>query len=605
MLLITTPSKKYIDFSKKILFLGKWCLINLSKNELDKIDYKILDYHWKDLEKVERDSLYILSTYKTVVRSLADHLNIINGKNHSYRYWEILIGPWLFKFIDFLFEKYSLINSANDQYQKLETENTDKFFIPYSFADFSSLSGEDEFIFSIFNQIIENCNLSIDIFSKENIKKKLIIHNSHSKKFSKFSIKQFIRKYLLNFPNFLINIFKKKIAQNNNFFMDINLPIKKNEKKELFMKINNIYYDEYKNISSDLHKNEKIFLNNNLRNANLKIINKKDDKFINLLSKVILKNIPIEYLENYNFLSNNIKSSLPKKIPTLVGVRCALEYNIVTRLLTAHLSECGSKIISCQEGGGMGVRKFNQIDEDVNFIGCDKFLTWGWNSKHKNSHKFYLTKTFFVNKYNYNKSGKILFTGGSCRKYHYSLFAGHLPFYNETHIIFNKNLIRKLNNTAFQNMTYRFHNQSGYLEVDRILSEFPNLNISLREKETHYYNLLYDSNLIICTSDYTANLLPLFINHPVIWYWDPKYFNLRAEAKKFYDLMFEAGILYYSADSCSEHINKIHLDPMEWWMTDKVQSARKIFIENFCNPSKNISTDLSILIKQFNNEYKI
>ena len=88
-------------------------------------------------------------------------------------------------------------------------------------------------------------------------------------------------------------------------------------------------------------------------------------------------------------------------------------------------------------------------------------------------------------------------------------------------------------------------------------------------------------------------------------YWDKKYFNLRSEAKNFYDLMFEAGILYYSADSCAAHINKIHLNPMEWWMTDKVQYARKIFIENFCNPSKNISTDLSIVIKQFINEYKI
>ena len=604
MLLITTPNKEYINNSKPILFLGKWCLINLSKDELEKIDYKILDYHWKDLEIVEKDSLYILSIYKAVISCLADHLNVINGKSYSYRYWEILIGPWLFKFIDFLFEKYSLIKSANDQFQKLETEKSNTFYTPYSFADFSFLSGKDEYIFSIFNQIIINCNLPIKIFSKENAKEINTIQNSHLKKLSKISIKQFIKKYIFNLPNFLLNIFKKKIAQNNNFFMDINFPIKRNEKKDFFKKINNIYYDEYRNIHLELHKNEKIFVKDNLRNKNLQIKNKENDKFINLLSKVILKNIPIEYLENYNFLSNNIMSFLPKKNPTLVGIRCALEYNIAIRLMTAHLSEFGSKIISCQEGGGMGVRKFNQIDEDVNFIGCDKFLTWGWKSKHKNSHKFYLTKTFFVSKYDYKKSGKILFTGGSCRKYHYSLFAGHLPFYSETHITFNKNLIRKLSNEVFKKMTYRFHNQSGYLEVDRILSEFPDLNISLREKETHYYKLLYDSNLIVCTSDYTANLLPLFINHPVIWYWDKKYFNLRSEAKNFYDLMFEAGILYYSADSCAAHINKIHLNPMEWWMTDKVQYARKIFIENFCNPSKNISTDLSIVIKQFINEYK-
>jgi len=604
MLLITTPSKEKIDYSKNVLFLGKWCLINLSKEELDKINYTILDYHWKDLEKVEKDSYYILSIYKTTINSLAKHLNTINKTDYSYRYWEILVGPWLFKFIDFLFEKYSLINSANDQFQKLETEKSDNFYIPYSFADFNTLSGKDEYIFSIFNQIIVNCILPIKIFSKGNAKEVLTIENSDSKQLSKISIKQFIKKYIFNLPNFLLNIFKKKIAQNNNFFMDINFPIKKNEKKELFKKIGNIYYEEYVNIVSSIKRNGTLNLNHDLRSKILHITNNHNDNFLNLLSKLIFKNIPMEYLENYKTLSNNIKLHLPKYIPNLIGIRCALEYNIIIRLMTAHLSELGSKIISCQEGGGMGVRKFNQIDEDVNFIGCDKFLTWGWNSKHKNSHKFYLTKTFFVKKYKYKNSGKILFTGGSCRKYHYSLFAGHLPSYSETHISFNKNLIRKLSNEVFKNMIYRFHNQNGYKEVNRILSDFPDLNISLRENEAHYYNLLYDSNLIITTSDYTANLLPLFINHPVIWYWDPDYFTLREDAKKFYNLMHEAGILYYSADLCADHINKIHLNPMEWWMTDKVQYARKIFIENFCNPSKNISTDLSIVIKQFNNEYK-
>ena len=205
-------------------------------------------------------------------------------------------------------------------------------------------------------------------------------------------------------------------------------------------------------------------------------------------------------------------------------------------------------------------------------------------------------------KYNYLKNGNVILSGGSCRKYHYSLLAGHIPFYNEKHISLNTNLLKGLNREVFNNLIYRFHNQIGYNEKERILNEFPKIKISLREDVTHYYDLLYKSRLIISTSDYTANLQPLTINHPVIWLWDPKYFNLRDSAKKYYDLMHEAGILFYSSDLCAKHVNNIFHNPMDWWMSSKVQNAKNIFAQNFCNVSSNISQEMSIIIEKYLNE---
>ena len=73
MLLITSPQKKYFDFSKKLIFLGKWCLSfkNSEKflNEKDKIE--IINYHWQDLDKVEKDSEYIYECYSKILPILA------------------------------------------------------------------------------------------------------------------------------------------------------------------------------------------------------------------------------------------------------------------------------------------------------------------------------------------------------------------------------------------------------------------------------------------------------------------------------------------------------------------------------------------------------
>ena len=129
MLLITTPLREYLNFSKKIIFLGKWCLLNINPNKLKDIDYEILPYHWSELDKVEKDSYYIFDIYKKTIPILSSYLNTIHNKKYSNRYWEVLVGPWLYFFIDYLFEKYSLIKYACEKYNGLETEINDNIFL--------------------------------------------------------------------------------------------------------------------------------------------------------------------------------------------------------------------------------------------------------------------------------------------------------------------------------------------------------------------------------------------------------------------------------------------------------------------------------------------
>ena len=178
------------------------------------------------------------------------------------------------------------------------------------------------------------------------------------------------------------------------------------------------------------------------------------------------------------------------------------------------------------------------------------------------------------------------------------MYEGHLPSFNKNHIENNINFINNLNNNAFNKLIYRFHVQMGYGEIDKVLNKIKNLRISTRSKNHYYYyNLLYNSRLVICTSDYTANLQSLMINHPTIWFWNPNYFVPRDSVKVFYDDLHEAGILYYCPIKCSKKVNEIYKDPMKWWMTEKVQKAKNNFIINVCNLEKNIVNELANIIK--------
>ena len=158
--------------------------------------------------------------------------------------------------------------------------------------------------------------------------------------------------------------------------------------------------------------------------------------------------------------------------------------------------------------------------------------------------------------------------------------------------------MNELDKNAYDNLLYRFHNQYGYNEVDKILQYFPDLNISLREKETWFYRLLNNSKLIVISADYTTLLQAFYVNHPTLLLWDPNYLRVRDSAKKYYNLLHKAGILYYSPELCAKKINKIHNNPMEWWMTDKVQSAKNEFSEQFCRRTNDMAGELAKVINE-------
>ena len=235
-------------------------------------------------------------------------------------------------------------------------------------------------------------------------------------------------------------------------------------------------------------------------------------------------------------------------------------------------------------------------EEDVLVINPDT----DWNSDYLSSiiemERFYFTKTSVIKDYNYDQKGSILLVGSACRQYFATFYASHINSYNQKHIKLNKKFIRLLNKSVFQRLIYRFHWQFGFNELDKINNEFPDLKLSTREDQTYFYDLLYNSSLAICTTNMTTMLQTFVLNHPTILLWDPKYQGIRKSSSDYYNQLHDAGILYYSPELCAKKINEIASNPMDWWMTDNVQSAKNNFRDNFCRQSDNLGKELANII---------
>ncbi len=147
MFLATTALNDFWETEKDILFLGKWCLLYSRRKVWGELNYKILAYPWDNQAAFEKAQKYCKHTYKKILPILANCLNIINKKNNSIRYWEIIIGPWLLHYVHSLYDRYSCLMTAFKEYHDLETIclSESSYVTPIDLEAFKLLSTDDPY----------------------------------------------------------------------------------------------------------------------------------------------------------------------------------------------------------------------------------------------------------------------------------------------------------------------------------------------------------------------------------------------------------------------------------------------------------------------------
>ena len=589
MFLCISSNSEDWDLKKKLVLLGPWCINN--KVNLSKFDFELLPYYFNNEAKLIKDLKYLFELYKDIIPEISKTLNQKNKKNFSNKYWEILIGPWLWLYIQVLFDRYSSIIQAIEKYKDLETQITDTFYSPKSYLEFYGLIQDDNYNFVIFSKIITTLDLPIKISDK-----KINVSYDNKDYISRDNnVKKTVGLRIGNFAKKTHYLFDKFILRKKEYFFNLNMPIPHSQTKNLYKLLGINLYKKYKIPKILKHKASHI----NIDFAPMKLKQKyKNDKFVKLLLDLTFAFMPTEYNLDFNFSRNYYIKYLSNYTPKVVGIRSPEEFNPVIRFYLAELAEKGTKIIACQEGGGEGAKSINVISEELMTRLCNIYLTWGWENKNNNKlKKFYVTKNF-PRKYNYNPHGDIILLGASCRKYYFSSSSGQLPYYNNTLIKYNLNFINNLNSNVYEKLIYRFHHEMGFNEKEIIKNRFPDLKISSRDETTYFYDLVFNSKLIVISTDYTTNKQCFLLNHPTILLWDNEYFKIRSEAKKYYDQLFDAGILYFSPELCAKKINEIEKDPLKWWRSKKVQNAKNEYCSYMCRDNKNLSVELSKLIKE-------
>ena len=512
---------------------------------------------------------YLKSLKKKIFNSLYKELNKIHNVNYGYKYWEIILTPWLLLFLDKTFDKFKRLNkflSSNSRdYFTFDYFNNKKI-IPSNYEYLQQTYDTKEWDYQMNLEFIKNFyNNRIDCKIKKETKFDNLIKDYYEKRSNTYYYKKNF-KYLLGKKNKIV-FFKGHFGRKNIIILNLKC-----------YQLPNYFSIDYK---------KEIVKLNRIRN-NLVLNFKVKNKYEKYLSKNLFAHLPTFLLEQFNYYNNSYHSYMPDN-PKLIFNTNNLWWSTLLMFYTANMKfKKKSKLVTYQHGFGYGISESNYTDHEYNI--SDVFFTWGWKDNKKNQ-KLGINRIFSRDK----TADKILFVHRSNKKfpineeYYYDEFnwIKYLKQLIKIPSLINEEFRRKI---VYRMVPENICNEFQFLKKRISKIEFSDINKPIDKS-------IKESKIVVCTFLGTVFLQCIASNIPVISFFNFKRFNISIKNKIILEDLKKHNIIFDNYESLCNHINSKFKSIDEWWFSDKVQRAILKFNNNHAYYEKNRNSKIIKSIK--------
>tara|TARA_A100001015_G_scaffold281400_1_gene344628 strand:- start:405 stop:2156 length:1752 start_codon:yes stop_codon:yes gene_type:complete len=533
---------------------------NLKKNI---IFYKKWDNYLKKLE----DKKKILRLHDYFLEQLTTFLNKYHNRNYSKRYWSIILGLWLFKFISSVSFRWNLISCLEKKkYIFLQKEIISNDVIPLGIEDYIKMADSNYWHHYIYTQIIKH-----SFSDKLRITKvgKITKNNERDLIYQKLKTSNIIEKLSLCVQKFF-NFF----PQNKNTLIFSTYMSNLQEMKLNLLTNKSLLF--YKMLRPYLLFEKKGLFSINRKN--FKKLKSSKDRLENFLSVEILKCLPSSYLENFEKVENLVNKipfpKSPKKIFTTLGI---FRSTLMDRYIARNV-ENGSSLILAQHGGLYFQEKihFSSIHE-VNI--SNKYLSWG-NVKKRKVIPIGIIKNL---KTNFNVSNKIILEVRKRTKYVGEIkldsgFSESKKYFKELCLFFK--LLK--GNKICEDLLIKLHEtESLWNEKKQFMSH--NSGLKFLDKRKKMIKEINNAKLVIHTYCGTGHLESLSINKPTLIFFVHNLNLFDKKTKNYIKEFIKLGIIHRSPQSLFKMLisleNSKNIE--KWWNTNKIQNLLRRYMNDY------------------------
>jgi len=547
----------------KALFIGPWCI----RSNIPPGQSQLVPYHWKNREKFNSDYFYLKDLNTRLLQNLAEFLNQYHKLDYSVDYWRCIVGPWLIEYFSAIFDRWEVVGSSI-KFKNINEISTIDYCLnkntPNDFSEARKLFQMDAWNSAIFHEIFQIRNLEkikvkkIDYFQDSTIKEE-------KSKLTKTILHQI---YRLSFIVYEKLFLKKNILFTRTYF-SIYAILKISIKIRGFLgSFNEFLYPPRK---------FKFPKERNLAEKFTQFIPKND--FEKYIHKTILRDIPFQFIENFNYLRQTAKEI--KKDYKIIFTSNLHTSNELFQVWFAERVEKRKSILVISNHGG-SIPTFNDLFQHEFLLPAIK-VNW-FKSEMFGSIQMPANKICGIEykvifyKYIKRKKRKLL-----------NLFMHQAPLYSIRHMTspilgplileeYDEKLkfLQGLNKDIFKNVNVRL---SGGNDEWRLCEKFhKTFGRNICDRRGSAIEAILTSKIVVCDTS-TIFAESMHLNIPTIALIDINYWDFEEGFEDLITHLLKVKILFFCPIEASIHINKIWQDIDHWWNSHKIQSARKIFLE--------------------------
>lgn len=564
--LITTADEATWRTDSPVLFLGQWCQLHARREVWSKLDWQVAPYHWDDRDKLYRDYLYLKTLYERCLAATAAKLNEIHGVDRSVRYWRILIGPWLIPFVQMVFDRWEMIQGAVRQFQISGTRIADGAigkWVPNDMADFPSLFIGDAWNQAIYSYVLE--------------------HSTHIACERMPSVPPSVTERIASStpPSGLAALKNLAISTVARFSWIGAAPDRAvlaatslDRRKALRLEYELGQLPRlWRQVAPPVHDVR-------AQSRAWQLGGCGDTDFESALRALIPLQIPTVYLEGYADLMRQVSAVRWPQRPRFIFTVGAHYSDEVFKAWAGQKVDAGTTLVIGQHGGGYGISKFIG-NEDHEFQIADRYLTWGWDTdSDRRAVAAFKMKSNPLRKPSWNSQGIALLMTTAYPRFSYKLTAE--PIATQWLQYFDRQcrFVDALSDAIRRQVVIRQYPMDfGWDANGRWRERLP--GVRLDRGTGPLGPLVRQCRLYISSYNATTFLESLAMNIPTIMFWDPQQWELREDAKPYFDRLAAAGIFHDNPESAAARTCGIWDDIGSWWLSAQVQEARRFFCQRF------------------------
>lgn len=565
--LATTALEEFWETKKTIVFLGEWCLLYGRRPFWERLNGKLLGSPFSNAKGAHDAHKYVNEIYERVLPRVGDILNSIHGTHNSLRYWRIVAGPWLMTYLHVVYDRYSHIKKALEQYPDFDTlvMAESSFVVPADLMGYVNSLKEDAENLQIYSKILVALGKTYPC--------KELAKTADPRRVE--PVRDTLKRRMFGavatlIPFIGITSTRSIFLKNTYFPLSFILPLVLKHPRLLSISI----------VGTPKPSN---YVYNQEARKEIKKIWVGDGEFEQCVSAMLFSDIPKCYVEGYRDIKARTCGCYPEN-PKAIFSATAWYYDEGFKQWAAAAADRGALLIGTTHGGAYGGwADFSSELHETEIV--NRYYTWGWVRLDSRADVIPYPASKLVGRKKLvadNSKSGILWAGTTSPRYLRDF--PKLPLFYSEYLSWQCRFASTLRKNLVDNVRFRPHREDGgWGVVGRLRSCIP--GVQIETWEVSFEESLANCRLYVCDHMSTTFAEALAVNKPTILFWNPQANELKPEAQFYYDLLRDNGILFDNPEGAGAAVNQFYDDVESWWNEPERQNAIQVFCERFARTS--------------------